>query len=297
MNSYTNDSFYENMSHQTDAPPYSVHYTEAAVDHEPVIYLHWHHEMEFLVLVQGEITVHMEDRSYVLQAGDGIFIPPGLLHYANSRSEIPPAFYAFVLSPMFLFPESETYSYNTYVLPVLHNNLAFATVLTEGIDWQKEILTYLNQIIQNQEAGELYMRGTSLLIWDKLFHHHISKIGGKKAFYVNADQLSDSLVYIHKNYHQNITLEELAEYAHLSEGQFCRSFKELTGMTPFRYLIRYRILQSCNQLLLTDKKVTEIALSCGFNNISYYNRAFFKIMRMTPTEYRKTTEKNSTFII
>lgn len=96
---------------------------------------------------------------------------------------------------------------------------------------------------------------------------------------------------------QNITLEELAEYAHLSEGQFCRSFKELTGMTPFRYLIRYRILQSCNQLLLTDKKVTEIALSCGFNNISYYNRAFFKIMRMTPTEYRKTTEKNSTFII
>lgn len=89
MNSYTNDSFYENMSHQTEAAPYSVHYTEAAVDHEPVLYLHWHHEMEFLVLVQGEITVHMEDRSYVLQAGDGIFIPPGLLHYANSRSEIP----------------------------------------------------------------------------------------------------------------------------------------------------------------------------------------------------------------
>ena len=59
MNSYTNDSFYENMSHQTDAAPYSVHYTEAAVDHEPVLYLHWHHEMEFLVLVQGEITVQM----------------------------------------------------------------------------------------------------------------------------------------------------------------------------------------------------------------------------------------------
>ena len=53
MNSYTNDSFYENISHQTDAAPYSVHYTEAAVDHEPVLYLHWHHEMEFLVLVQG----------------------------------------------------------------------------------------------------------------------------------------------------------------------------------------------------------------------------------------------------
>ena len=106
-----------------------------------------------------------------------------------------------------------------------------------------------------------------------------------------------AVTFFSENYHQNITLEELAEYAHLSEGQFCRSFKELTGMTPFRYLIRYRILQSCNQLLLTDKKVTEIALSCGFNNISYYNRAFFKIMRMTPTEYRKTTEKNSTFII
>ena len=79
MNSYTNDSFYENMSHQTDAAPYSVHYTEAAVDHEPVLYLHWHHEMEFLVLVQGEITVHMEDRSYVLMGflfRLGCFITP-----------------------------------------------------------------------------------------------------------------------------------------------------------------------------------------------------------------------------
>ena len=37
---------YENISHQTDAAPYSVHYTEAAVDHEPVLYLHLHHEME-----------------------------------------------------------------------------------------------------------------------------------------------------------------------------------------------------------------------------------------------------------
>ncbi len=47
------------------------------MDHEPVLYLHWHHEMEFLVLVQGEITVHMEDRSYVLQAGDGFLFRLG----------------------------------------------------------------------------------------------------------------------------------------------------------------------------------------------------------------------------
>ena len=65
--------FMKIMSHQTEAAPYSVHYTEAAVDHEPVLYLHWHHEMEFLVLVQGEITFIWKIDRYVLQAGDGIF--------------------------------------------------------------------------------------------------------------------------------------------------------------------------------------------------------------------------------
>ena len=89
------------------------------------------------------------------------------------------------------------------------------------------------------------------------------------------------------HYSQTLSLAELASYVHLSEGQFCRTFKRFTGMTPFQYLVRYRILQSCHDLFSTDNKITDIATSHGFNNVSYYNRAFLKVMNITPTEYRK----------
>ena len=93
MNSYTNDSFMK-ICHQTEAAPYSVHYTEAAVDHEPVLYLHWHHEMEFLVLVQEKSPFIWKIDRMSCRREMGFLFRLGTLHYANSRSEIPPAFYA-----------------------------------------------------------------------------------------------------------------------------------------------------------------------------------------------------------
>ena len=52
------------------------------------------------------------------------------------------------------------------------------------------------------------------------------------------------------------------------------------------HLNRLRIVKSCEMLLRTDKKITEIASLCGFNNISYFNRTFYKIMGISPSGYR-----------
>lgn len=124
-------------------------------------------------------------------------------------------------------------------------------------------------------------------MWDVLYQNHISKIGVEKSLQTLSAQLAPALSYIQQNYQQEVSLEELAFSVHLSKGQFCRIFKQLTGMTPFHYLVRYRILQSCNALICTDKKITDIATSHGFNNISYYNRAFIQLINMTPSQYRK----------
>ena len=79
----------------------------------------------------------------------------------------------------------------------------------------------------------------------------------------------------------------LAKMVYISEAQLCRSFKQITGTTIFAYLKRYRILKSYEWLRSSDKKIQGICSLCGFNNISYYNREFLKIMRMTPSEYQR----------
>ena len=108
----------------------------------------------------------------------------------------------------------------------------------------------------------------------------------RKSLQTLSAQLAPALSYIQQNYQQEVSLEELAFSVHLSKGNLS-NFQQLTGMTPFHYLVRYRILQSCNALICTDKKITDIATSHGFNNISYYNRAFIQLINMTPSQYRK----------
>ena len=286
MNTNTDSKLQEQIAHTTDSAPQSIHYTHVPADTAPALYLHWHNEMEYLYLVEGELLFQIENQSFPLHAKEGIFIPPGLLHTAKNIGNSPISFYALVFSSNFLISSFDTYSYNTYILPIMHNNLRFAITLQEAIPWQKDILGFLHSIFTENRSG-LYIRGQALLIWDTLYRNHIVKIGVQKSLQTLSVQLTPAITYIQKNYQQSVRLEDLASTVHLSKGQFCRIFKHLTGMTPFHYLIRYRILQSCNALSNTNKKITDIATSHGFNNISYYNRAFIQLMNMTPSQYRK----------
>lgn len=101
-----------------------------------------------------------------------------------------------------------------------------------------------------------------------------------------SERLAPVVEYMHQNYAYEITLAELAALLPMSEGQFCRVFKQVMKLSPMQYLMRYRILQSCRMLQDTDKKVGEIANLSGFNNISYFNKVFLNTIGCTPKEYR-----------
>lgn len=287
MNRTTNTKLYETIEHTTNSAPYSIHHTSLPADSTSALYLHWHNELEFLVLHQGEICFQVEDRKFALKAGQGIFIPPGSLHSAENIGNAPVSFSAFVLSPTFLIPDIHSHTYKEYILPVLHNNLALTLSFSPKCPWQAGLLSHLTTILQNEKPNELFVRGHALLLWDLLYTEHISKIAVRPSLDALTKQLTPALDYIHAHYTESFLLSTLSDMVHISEGQFCRCFKQFTGMTPFQYLNRYRILQSCQDLYHTDKKITEIASSHGFNNISYYNRAFLKVMHMPPSEYRK----------
>lgn len=293
MNLYTDTKLYEQIPHTTDSAPYSIHFTEVASGAEPALYLHWHKEIEFLLLTSGKLLFQVEDASFELHTGDAIFIPSGTLHSAKSISDEPVSFYALVFSSELLISSFDTAAYNTYVLPVMHNNLKFAITLhSTNISWHQDMLKKLDCIFFSGVNNELFVRGQLLLLWNVFYQNHIAKIiirdNTRNAIsHTLSNQLQPVITFLQENYQQPITLEELASIIHLSEGQLCRSFKHLTGMSPFAYLVRYRILQSCRELSFTNKKITDIATTHGFNNISYYNRAFLKVMNMTPTEYRR----------
>ena len=95
------------------------------------------------------------------------------------------------------------------------------------------------------------------------------------------------IIFIQENYNKSITIDDIANNSNMSKGHFERKFKKHFKMTPFEYIIHYRITKSLELLVNTDKTISEISLDTGFNSFSYYSKCFKQIMNTTPRKYRQ----------
>ena len=93
---------------------------------------------------------------------------------------------------------------------------------------------------------------------------------------------------------------DLAREAGLSPYHFLRTFERLTGVTPHQYVMRARLREAAMRIVAESGKVLDIALDCGFGDISNFNRAFRTEFCVSPRAYRQrafstshTTESDS----
>jgi AraC-like DNA-binding protein len=84
-----------------------------------------------------------------------------------------------------------------------------------------------------------------------------------------------------------LTVEALAAEARLSPYHFLRTFERLTGVTPHQYVRRVRLREAANRLVSEAGTVLEIALDCGFGDVSNFNRAFRTEFGRSPLAFRR----------
>jgi AraC-like DNA-binding protein len=97
------------------------------------------------------------------------------------------------------------------------------------------------------------------------------------------------LSYICANYRNHITLDKLADLAHLNKSYLVRLFRREVGMSPIEYLIDVRIKNAMKLLAMTDMKLSDIAESCGWSDCSFFIRQFKHKTGVTPYEYKKSS--------
>ena len=100
------------------------------------------------------------------------------------------------------------------------------------------------------------------------------------------ERLQKIYTFVDENYQRKIGVDEVAQLSNLSKAAFCRYFKKATGNTFINFLNQYRISQA-KRLLLMDKNVSEACYECGFESLSYFNRAFKKITNENPISFKK----------
>ena len=112
----------------------------------------------------------------------------------------------------------------------------------------------------------------------------------------NSRRIEKAFEYMNKNYDKAITLGDIARLVNMTEVSFSRFIKKRTGITFIDSLNEIRLGHASRILIDTTNSIAEVSYSCGFNNISNFNRLFKKKKGCTPKEFRENFSGTRTFI-
>jgi len=110
---------------------------------------------------------------------------------------------------------------------------------------------------------------------------------------LEVERLRCACDFINENAHKELSRDSVAKTIHMSGSGFSRFFKAHTGMTFQDFVADLRISRACKLLGSSELSITDIALECGFRELTTFNRAFKKFRDTTPTRYRSLVNKVS----
>lgn len=108
----------------------------------------------------------------------------------------------------------------------------------------------------------------------------------------NNERVNSVIEYIESNLTESMTTTDIAGHFYINPKYLMRLFKRITGFTITEYTNNKRIVNSIDSLINTDNKVLKIALDNGFNSLEYYSETFYKIIGLSPNQFRKEYKNN-----
>ncbi|NBJ89486.1 AraC family transcriptional regulator [Acutalibacter sp. 1XD8-36] len=249
---------------------------------------HWHSEIEFVFVKKGTAQFLVGGKRYVLTSGMGIFINTKAIHrFEASESVIIPNI---VFLPD-LLSSKESLIYRKYIWPILNSNID-CFVLTPNVNWQNTVLNLLLSVFSAQKttnSHEIKTVELLLKLWTVLYENveikedsSVSEVSAR-----TTAQLQIMMQYIHKNYSDHISLDDIAKTVSISKSSALNIFNKYLNTSPINYLVNYRLKRAARLLTNTDNSIFLIAQATGFENVGYFCRKFKKLFQLTPSEYRK----------
>lgn len=99
--------------------------------------------------------------------------------------------------------------------------------------------------------------------------------------------MADAINYINKSFTNDLSLDFIVRYSHMSRADFCRKFKKECGSTFLRYVNNLRAAYAHSLLSETDMPVSKIAEKAGFSSVIHLDRIFKSIHGISPSELRR----------
>lgn len=262
-------------------------------------YLHRHREAQLIWIKEGEGTLLADNQMHPFKKNDIFLLGANQPHlfksnpeYFNANSDLKiQALMIFFdpngsLGPLLELPEMQLIK--SYLnlnkgglkIPTQQTDLVIQKMLTvqyaKNQDLIIQFLQLLNVLLQLQHSSEPLAANTSSIF---------SESEGIRIGHV--------FNFLMQHYDKNITLDEVAEQAHMTPQAFCRYFKKHTQQTFVSFLNEMRINEACKKLTGGNfENISAVAYSCGFNSLTNFNRVFKSIIGYSPKTYLDRYFKN-----
>ena len=249
--------------------------------------LHRHDAWELYYVVHGYGNRMAGDTLQPFAAGDVALIPPSMLHrweYAPDSADTDGC----VRYLMVAFSHSLV-ERCMEVFPELRNRLAgliFPTdALKFGTESSRAIRKILTEMNGMDELGRLSAMFRPLPV---IFTSSDHTFAGKPVrIERDVRRMQQICVYVMTHYVHSIALDDIAAEVGMNRSAFCSYFKRCKGMTFSQFVTRYRLNTACELLKHSQKGVSEICYTVGFNDLPHFVRVFTNAMGMSPSKYRK----------
>lgn len=251
---------------------------------------HWHDEVEFTLVVSGKIEYRVNESRFLLEAEQGLFCNSGSLHF-GSMVEGDCDYISITFHPRLLAGFEGSALGSKYIYPLTENGAVSSMLLLPQKAWHKKVLEELYVIYdlcrEREPLYELHVQRNLLDVWTSLYAET-----AQQAEQANQDdpeklqRLRIILSYIHDNYAQHISLDDIARQVGLCKSECCRFFKRQMGASPFDYLLDYRVGRSLGYLQ-DGASVAQAAEAVGFSDASYFSKVFRSRTGRSPSKYRK----------
>ena len=293
MRDFEYETFREDKKHTEVAFPYNTYLCSIPLDFSSVP-VHWHEEMELIVVKKGRGLVTLDRESRLLEAGQAVIVLPGQLHDIRQYQQERMEYENIIFRLEMLLPKEGDVCGPKFLEPYRDGKLLYPAWIDGSALYHEEMLECIRKM---DELSEQRPRGYPLAVKGWLFQFFflmfsrveptLAEEGREKSL----DKMKRILRRIEVDYGKPLSIKEMAEFSGFSESHFMKFFKNHMGVPFVSYLNDYRLTLAARALAEGQEDVLTVAMDVGFSNVSYFNRLFKKKFRMTPLEYRKRGEK------
>ncbi|MFD0698721.1 AraC family transcriptional regulator [Paenibacillus sp. GCM10027628] len=249
---------------------------------------HFHDHYEIYYLLTGQRYYFIQDRSYLIQEGDLVFIDRNELHKTHHADAQPHERILISFDDSWIDSIGENAA--EHLLVPFAQKQHIITMKGQNRTFMENLLfSMLREQQQTLSGWELSSKAllTQLLIFCSRF---IDKTNAAPEHpHAMNPKIFEIVGFINTHYKTRLTLASISETFFISPSYFCRSFKETTGFSFIEYLNNVRIREAQRLLRETKLKVIDIADQSGFDSVAHFGRVFKQVTQQTPLECRKLT--------